>query len=133
MKRFALRDAAEDDFWKYYGKWRFSFIETVLCRQFQKTETFRLLWIFCFRNHYSIPLSPWDGMCRPGIACADCAVLSWSNHFAESIMLVFSRDGSYVDYRDQPDPFLVFCLIYSMFRTNAVTVNLINIPDINKV
>ena len=47
--------------------------------------------MFCFKNHYSIPLSPYDGMCRPGLAC-----VSWSGtiHYAESILLVFSWNGS---------------------------------------
>ena len=35
-----------------------------------QTDTFRLLWIFCFRNHYTIPLSHWNRMCWPGLACA---------------------------------------------------------------
>ena len=34
-------------------------------------DTFRLLWFFCFRNHHSLTLSPWDGMCRPGSVGAD--------------------------------------------------------------
>ena len=39
-----------------------------------RVDTFRLLWVFCFKNHYSIPASiPGDGMCRPGSVCADCA------------------------------------------------------------
>ena len=62
-----------------------------------RTDTFHLLWIFCFRHHYSIPVSPWDGMCRPGLACADCAGWSGSIHYEEVIMLVFSRDGSYMN------------------------------------
>ena len=60
---------------------------------------FRLLWIFCFRNHYAIPISTWDGMYRPGWVCVDCAGWSWSIHYAEAIMLVFSRDGSYMNMR----------------------------------
>ena len=31
-----------------------------------------MMWIFCFRNHYLIPISPWDRMCRSRLACADC-------------------------------------------------------------
>ena len=53
--------------------------------------TFRLLWIFSFRNHFSIPLFPWNGMCRPGLACAACEGWSGSMHNAESILLVFSH------------------------------------------
>ena len=60
-------------------------------RRLTRADTFCLLWIFCFRNHYSIPLSPRNGMCRPGLACAYCIV---SIHFADTIMLVFSRNGS---------------------------------------
>ena len=59
-----------------------------------RIDTFWLLWIFCFRNHYSIPLSAGDGMCRPRSVCADCAGWSDSIHCAEAIMLVFSRDSS---------------------------------------
>ena len=40
--------------------------KTSIPRRLTRTDFFRLLWIFCFRNHYSIPLSPWDGICRPG-------------------------------------------------------------------
>ena len=36
-----------------------------------RIDTVRLLWNFCFRNHYSIPLSPCDGMCRTGSVCAN--------------------------------------------------------------
>ena len=42
-------------------------------------DTFRLMWNICFGNHYSIHLSPWSG----------------SIHYAEAILLVFSRNGSY--------------------------------------
>ena len=55
-----------------------------------RTDTFHLLLIFCFRNHFSIPLSPGDWMCWPRLACADCTGLSWSIYYAESIMSVFS-------------------------------------------
>ena len=41
-------------------------------RRLTRADTFRLLWIFCFRNHYSILLSPWDEMFWPWLACADC-------------------------------------------------------------
>ena len=54
-----------------------------------RTDTVSLLCIFCFRNHYSIPLSTWDRMSRPGLACVDCAGWSGSIHYAESIMLGF--------------------------------------------
>ena len=40
--------------------------------------------ILCVRSNYSIPLSPWDRMCRSRLACA------------ESIMLVLSWDCSYL-------------------------------------
>ena len=63
-------------------------------RRLTRTDTFRLLWIFCFRNYYSIPLFPWDEMCRPGLACADCACWSGSIYYAESILLVFLWNGS---------------------------------------
>ena len=60
-----------------------------LPRRLTRADTFRLLWIFCFRNHYSILLSPWDGMRRPGLACADCAGWSGSIHSAETTILGF--------------------------------------------
>ena len=62
-------------------------------RELIRIYTFRLLWIFCFMNHYFIPLSSRDGMRRPGSVCADCAGWSGSIYYAEAIMLVFSRDG----------------------------------------
>ena len=58
-------------------------------RRLIRTDSFRLMWIFCYRNHYSIPLSPWDGMSRPGSVCADSAGWSGSIHYADAIMLVF--------------------------------------------
>ena len=40
---------------------------------YEKTNiVVRLLWIFCFRTRYSIPLCPWYGIDWPGLACADC-------------------------------------------------------------
>ena len=54
------------------------------------------VWIFCFSNRYTAPVSPWDGMYRPGSVCADCAGWSRSIHDAEAILLVFSREGSYI-------------------------------------
>ena len=59
-------------------------ISLSMLRKLTRIDTFRLLLISCFRNHYSIPLSPWDGMCRPGSVCAD-----WygSIHYAEVIFL----------------------------------------------
>ena len=61
-----------------------------------RADAFHLQWIFCFKNHYFIHLSPWDGKCRPGLACADCAGWSGSILYAGTIMMVFSRNGSYV-------------------------------------
>ena len=66
---------------------------SMTCR-LTRTKTFRLLWIFCFRNHYSIPLPPWDGMCRLGSVRAYYAGWSGSIHYKKAIMLVFSWDGS---------------------------------------
>ena len=60
-------------------------------RRLIRADTFRLLWIFCFRNHYYIPLSSWEGMCRSRSVCTDCAGWSWTIHYANTIMLVFSR------------------------------------------
>ena len=64
-------------------------------RRLTRIENSRQLWIFWFRSQYSIPLFPWDGMCRPGSVCADCAGWSESIHYAETTMLVFSDAGSY--------------------------------------
>ena len=73
-----------------------TWISLSMPRRLTRTGNFHLLWIFCFRNHYSIPpLYPWDRMCRPGLACADCAGWSGSIHYAESMMLVFSWNGSF--------------------------------------
>ena len=37
-------------------------------------------------------------MGRPGLACVDCAGGSGSIHYAESIMLVFSWNSSFITY-----------------------------------
>ena len=63
-------------------------ISLSISRRLTRTDTFRLLWLYYFRNHYSLPLSLWNGICRPGLACADFA--GWF----ESIMLVISWNGS---------------------------------------
>ena len=80
-------------------------------RRLTRTDKFRLLWTFCLRNHYSVPpetewqfsppvdflfqesllCTPWCRMCRLGLVCAG---RSWSAHYAESKMLVFSLNGS---------------------------------------
>ena len=72
-------------------------------RRLNRIDNFRLLWNFCFRNHYSISLSLWDGMCRPRLACADCAGWPVSIHYAECIMLVFSWNGSYIVLDECPE------------------------------
>ena len=38
-------------------------ISLSMLRRLTRTDTFRLLWIFCFRNHYSVPLR-WNVMAR---------------------------------------------------------------------
>ena len=48
---------------------------------------------FLFQESLLYASIPRDGMCRPGSVCADCAAWSGSIHYAEAIMLVFSRDG----------------------------------------
>ena len=45
-------------------------------------------------SFYSIPLSPWDEICRSGSVCVDCAGWSGSINYAEAMMFVFLRDGS---------------------------------------
>ena len=57
--------------------------------QADKDKPFCLLRIFCFMNHYSIPLSPRDGMFRSGLACVDRTGWSGSIRYLESVMLVF--------------------------------------------
>ena len=43
-------------------------------RRRTRTDSFHLLLIFYFKNHYStLPVSPRDGICRSGLTCADCA------------------------------------------------------------
>ena len=59
-------------------------------RRLNLTDTFRLLWILFFRNPYSIPLSAWDGKCRPGLACADCVGRSWSIYY---VLIYYSTTG----------------------------------------
>ena len=71
-------------------------ISLSMLRRLTWTDNVRLLKIFCFRNHYSLPPSPWDGMCRHGLACVDCVCWSGLIHYAEAIMLVFSRNSSYM-------------------------------------
>ena len=39
---------------------------------------------------------PWDEMCWPGLACADCAGWSGSIHYTKSTMFVFSWIDSYI-------------------------------------
>ena len=58
-----------------------------MSRRLTRTDNVRLRWIFCIRDNYSIPVSPWDG---------DCAGWSGSIHYEEAIMLVFSWNRSYV-------------------------------------
>ena len=68
-------------------------------RTLTRKDSFRLLGIFCFGNHYSIPLStPCDGICLPGLAWAVCAGWCGSINHAETILLVFSCNGSYTYY-----------------------------------
>ena len=40
-------------------------------QRLNRTDTFRLLWIFCFRNHYSLPLSPLGGNVSARISLVD--------------------------------------------------------------
>ena len=68
-------------------------ISIIMSHRYIRMDAFHLLWIFCFRNHYSIPLSRRDGTCRPGSICADSKGWSGSIHYAESIMFRFSQDG----------------------------------------
>ena len=68
-------------------------ISLSMLRRLTRTDTWCFLWILGFRNRYFIPISLWDGMCRSGLAGR-----SWLIHNAESIMFVFSWNGSYVLY-----------------------------------
>ena len=79
--------------------------------------TFRLQWIFCFKNHYSLPLSPCDGMCRSGSVCAECAGWSGSIHYAESIILLFfSPHGSPVK---QTNRYAVALTLYHIYNKST--------------
>ena len=67
-------------------------------RRLTRIDTFRRLWIFCFRNHYSIPLSPREGMCRPGLACTDwTAQADLGRYITQAIMLVISWNSSFYE------------------------------------
>ena len=73
----------------------------------------------CYFSHFRLKttlwtLSPWYGTCRPGSVCADCAVWSGSIHYAEAIMLVFSRDGSCVTCIDGQMSFLFLATLKRM-------------------
>ena len=70
-------------------------ISLSMSRRFTRIDTFRLLWIFSFRNHYSIPLFPWDGICRTGSVCADCAGWFWNDTLRRVHNVCFLTDGSY--------------------------------------
>ena len=48
----------------------------------RQVSTRTSMWIFCFRNHSSKPLSPWDRMSQPRSAGTDCAGWSGLIHFA---------------------------------------------------
>ena len=65
-------------------------------RRLTRTETVHLLWIFCFRNHYSVPLSPLRRNVSAQISLCGLWRLIRAIHNAEAIMLVFSLDGSSV-------------------------------------
>ena len=66
-------------------------ISLSMLRRLTRTDVFCLLWILCFRSHITLYLYlPTECF---GLACA-----GWSGsiYYAESIMLFFSWDGSYV-------------------------------------
>ena len=90
--------------------------------------------IFYFRNHYSIPLSPWDRMCRPGSVCVDCGGWSGSIHYAEAIMLGFSQDGSnIVDRNSVSVTFSRPCTCFSHRIDTGSGVNKIHIQLLNSI
>ena len=96
-----------------------NWISRSMQRRLTRSDNFRVLWNFCFRNHYSIPISPWDGMCRPGLACADCAGLSGSIHYAEPIMLAFSTKR--LIYQRQNGSYMIHAFVYKSLSSNEVT------------
>ena len=65
-------------------------------RRLTRTDTVRLLWIFCFRNHYSIPLSLWDGICRPEISLHGLRILIWVDTLRRIHNVGFSRGTAYL-------------------------------------
>ena len=65
-----------------------------MLRRLTRTDTFHLLWTLCFRNHYSITETECVG---PEYPAPDCAGWSASLHYAESMMLVFWWNSSYID------------------------------------
>ena len=56
LKAHMSRPARKPTLWtlrKVYTR-----ISLSMPRRLSRTDTFRILWIFCFRNHYSIPIYP---------------------------------------------------------------------------
>ena len=92
-------------------------------RRLIQADTFCLLRIFCFRNHHSIPLSPWD---RVGLI-----------HYAESIMLVISWNGSYVlrtcwhEIRTQMFSLNIRQVKFAVLWNNTISISLISFQQIN--
>ncbi len=54
---------------------------------------------FCFRNHYSIPLSRMRGNCRPGLTRLGWADWSGPVFCADAALLIFSRNDYNMDVR----------------------------------
>ncbi len=55
--------------------------------------------VFCFRNHYSIPLLLMSGKCRPGWIRVGCADWSGPVLCADAALLIFSRNDYNRDVR----------------------------------
>ena len=89
-------------------------------RRLTWTDTFRLLWIFCFRNHYSIPLSSWDGMCRPGLACA-----GWSGsiHCIIIRLLFQSNMLRYISNYQEVELFIRYSVGYLLILSHIQTLS----------
>ena len=95
-----------------------------MSRRLTRTDTFRLLRIFRFRNHYYIPLYPWNGICPSGLDCANCAGWSESIHYTESMKLVFSWNGWYCCFYEHIERTL-YSLMRVIVNTNKLGTRII--------
>ena len=70
----------------------FTRISLSMPRRLTRIDNSRLLWIFCFRDHYANSLSSLIRNISARISLLGVRMLIWSIHYAEAIMLIISRD-----------------------------------------